>query len=146
MSKIAVVYWSGTGNTELMANCIAEGAKEGGAETEVVSVSGAGDFAADKLGAYDVVAFGCSSQGTEQLEEDAFEPMFAGLEGSLAGKKVALFGSFGWGDGQWMRDWVERCKAAKAVLFDEEGLTVNETPNDEGQEKCRDLGKDLAKW
>ena len=145
MSKIAVVYWSGTGNTELMANCIAEGAKDGGAEVEVVNVTSADDFGADKLGAYDVVAFGCSSQGTEQLEEDAFEPMFAALEDSLSGKKVALFGSFGWGDGQWMRDWADRCKAAKAVLFDD-GLTINETPNDEGQENCRDLGKELAKW
>ena len=145
MSKIAVVYWSGTGNTELMANCIAEGAKGGGAEVEVVNVTSADDFGADKLGAYDVVAFGCSSQGTEQLEEDSFEPMFAGVEGALAGKKVALFGSYGWGDGQWMRDWHERCEAAKANLFDE-GLTINETPNEEGREACKELGKELAKW
>ena len=145
MSKIAVVYWSGTGNTETMANCIAEGAKDAGAEVEVVNVTSAEDFTADQLAAYDVVAFGCSSQGTEQLEEDAFEPMFAALEGNLSGKKVALFGSFGWGDGQWMRDWYERAQAAKAVLFDE-GLTINETPNAEGQDNCRELGKGLAKW
>ena len=142
MSKIAIVYWSGTGNTEIMAQCIAEGAKEAGAETELMTPE---EFSADKVGAYDVLAFGCSSQGTEQLEEDAFEPMFAALENSLSGKKVALFGSFGWGDGQWMRDWADRCKAAKAVLFDD-GLTINETPNDEGQENCRELGKELAKW
>ncbi|MBQ9492112.1 MAG: flavodoxin [Oscillibacter sp.] len=145
MSKIAVVYWSGTGNTELMANCIAEGAKDGGAEVDVVNVTGADDFTPEQFGGYDVVAFGCSSQGTEQLEEDAFEPMFTALEESLSGRKIALFGSFGWGDGQWMRDWAERCKAAKATLFDD-GLTINETPNDEGQENCRDLGKELAKW
>ena len=142
MNKIAIVYWSGTGNTEIMAQSIAEGAKEAGAETEVM---GPDDFSADKMGAYDVVAFGCSSQGTEQLEEDSFEPMFAGVEGALAGKKVALFGSYGWGDGQWMRDWHERCEAAKANLFDE-GLTVNETPNEEGREACRELGRGLAKW
>ena len=145
MSKIAVVYWSGTGNTETMANCIAEGAKDAGADVELVTVSSAEDFTADQLANFDAVAFGCSSQGTEQLEEDAFEPMFAALEGSLAGKKVALFGSYGWGDGQWMRDWNERCVAAKAVMFDE-GLIVNEAPNDEGQENCREMGKALAGW
>ena len=142
MNKIAVVYWSGTGNTETMAQCIAEGAKGAGAEVEVL---GPDDFSADKAGAYDVLAFGCSSQGSEQLEESSFEPMFAGVEGSLAGKKVALFGSYGWGDGQWMRDWHERCEAAKAVLFDE-GLTINEAPDDDGKETCRELGRDLAKW
>ena len=145
MSKIAIVYWSGTGNTETMANCIAEGAQGAGAEVDVINVTGADAFTADQLGAYDAVAFGCSSQGTEQLEEDSFEPMFAALEGSLAGKKVALFGSYGWGDGQWMRDWKERCEAAKAVLFDD-GLTINETPNDEGREDCREMGKALAGW
>ena len=145
MSKIAVVYWSGTGNTEQMANCIAEGAKGAGADVDIFNVTDAGDFTADQMGGYDVVAFGCSSQGTEQLEEEAFEPMFAALEDALSGKKVALFGSYGWGDGQWMRDWNDRCKAAKAVLFDD-GLTVNEAPNDEAQENCRDMGKELAKW
>ncbi|MBR4545069.1 MAG: flavodoxin [Oscillibacter sp.] len=145
MSKIAVVYWSGTGNTEQMANCIAEGAKGAGADVDIFNVTDAGDFTADQMGGYDVVAFGCSSQGSEQLEEAAFEPMFAALEDALSGKKVALFGSYGWGDGQWMRDWNDRCKAAKAVLFDD-GLTVNEAPNDEAQENCRDMGKELAKW
>lgn len=145
MNRIAVVYWSGTGNTETMAECIAEGAKEGGAEVTVISVSGAEDFTVDQLAKYDVVAFGCSSQGSEQLEEGSFEPMFAGVEAFLSGKKVALFGSYGWGDGQWMRDWHQRCEAAKAVLFDE-GLTVNEAPSDEGKDTCRELGRDLAKW
>ena len=145
MSKLAIVYWSGTGNTETMAQCIEEGAKEGGAEVEVVSITDAADFTADRLSAFDAVAFGCSSQGSEQLEESSFEPMFSALEDSLAGKKVALFGSYGWGDGQWMRDWHERCEAARAVLFDE-GLTINEAPNDEGKDACRELGRDLAKW
>ena len=142
MNKIAIVYWSGTGNTEMMAQCIAEGAKEAGAEVEVM---GPEDFSPEKVGAYDVVAFGCSSQGSEQLEEDSFEPMFAAVEGSLTGKKTALFGSYGWGDGQWMRDWHERCEAAKANLFDE-GLTINETPDEDGRETCKEMGKELAKW
>ena len=116
--------------------------KAAGAE---VAVMGPDEFSADKVGEYDVLAFGCSSQGSEQLEEDSFEPMFAGVESALSGKKVALFGSYGWGDGQWMRDWHERCEGAKAVLFDD-GLTINETPDEEGKETCRTMGKDLAKW
>ena len=91
MSKVAIVFWSATGNTETMANCIAEGA---GAAATIVPCA---EMDAAKLGEYDVVAFGCPAMGAEQLEESEFEPMFAGLEGSLNGKKVALFGSYGWG-------------------------------------------------
>ena len=101
---------------------------------------------AAKLGEYDVVAFGCPAMGAEQLEESEFEPMFAGLEGSLNGKKVALFGSYGWGDGQWMRDWCERVKEDGAQLFSDEGLICNETPDDDAQAACRKLGADLANW
>ena len=145
MSKLAVVFWSGIGNTETMANCIAEGAKDAGAEVEVVQINDAADFAPDRVGAFDVIAFGCSSQGSEQLEESSFEPMFAALEDQLSGKKIALFGSYGWGDGQWMRDWHERAAGAKAQLFDEDFI-VNETPDDEAQDNLRALGKDLANW
>ena len=100
MSKVAVVFWSATGNTETMANCVAEGAKG-----TIVPCS---EMNAAKLAEFDAVAFGCPAMGAEQLEESEFEPMFSDLEGSLNGKKIALFGSYGWGDGQWMRDWVER--------------------------------------
>ena len=140
MSKVAIVFWSATGNTETMANCIAEGA---GAAATIVPC---GEMNAAKLGEYDVVAFGCPAMGAEQLEEGEFEPMFASLEGSLNGKKIALFGSYGWGDGQWMRDWCERVKEAGAVLFSEEGLICNETPDDDVQAACRKLGADLAAW
>ena len=105
-----------------------------------------GEMNAAKLGEYDVVAFGCPAMGAEQLEESEFEPMFASLEGSLNGKKIALFGSYGWGDGQWMRDWCERVKEDGAVLFSEEGLICNETPDDDVQAACRKLGADLAAW
>ena len=140
MSKVAIVFWSATGNTETMANCIAEGA---GAAAAIVPC---GEMDAAKLGEYDVVAFGCPAMGAEQLEESEFEPMFASLEGSLNGKKVALFGSYGWGDGQWMRDWCERVKEDGAVLFSEDGLICNETPDDDAQAACRKLGADLAAW
>ena len=84
--------------------------------------------------------------GAEQLEEGEFEPMFSALEGALAGKRIALFGSYGWGDGQWMRDWCARCENANANLYDEEGLIVNEAPSSEAQGACRELGKKLAAW
>lgn len=143
MNKLAIVYWSGTGNTETMANCIADGARESGAE---VAMLPPGEFSAARFSEFGVVAFGCPAMGAEQLEESEFEPMFAGLEGSLNGKKVALFGSYGWGDGQWMRDWCERAKEDGAQLFSDEGLICNETPDDDVQAACRKLGADLANW
>ncbi|MBQ6361095.1 MAG: flavodoxin [Lachnospiraceae bacterium] len=140
MSKVAVVYWSGTGNTQAMAEAVAEGAKEKGAEVSVVE---AAEFTADQVGAYDAIAFGCPAMGDEVLEESEFEPMFADVEASLSGKKIALFGSYGWGDGQWMRDWEERCKAAGAVLA-AESVMANEAPGDEETENCRNLGAALS--
>lgn len=140
MSKVAIVFWSQTGNTETMANCIAEGA---GANATIIPCS---EMNAAKLGEYDVVAFGCPAMGAEQLEESEFEPMFSDLEGSLNGKKVAMFGSYGWGDGQWMREWCSRCEAAGANLYDEAGLIANDSPNEEAREACRELGRKLAAW
>lgn len=143
MSKIAIVYWSGTGNTEAMAKCIAEGVQDGGG---AVSLLAPGEFSADRLEEFSAVAFGCPSMGAEQLEEGEFEPMFAGLESALSGKKLALFGSYGWGDGQWMREWCERCAADGADLYDEEGLICNDAPDADGQAACRELGRRLAAW
>ena len=140
MNKVAIVYWSGTGNTEAMARAIAEGA--GGSAVLLAPA----DFGAADVAAYDVIAFGCPAMGAEQLEESEFEPMFAGLEGSLGGKKIALFGSYGWGSGEWMEQWAARCKEDGAVLYDESGLIVNETPDDEALGRCRDLGRALANW
>ena len=143
MNKVAIIYWSGTGNTEQMAQCVAEGAKGAGAEAELLTPSA---VSAATLDGYDAVAFGCPAMGAEVLEESEFEPMFAGVEGKLKGKKIALFGSYGWGDGQWMRDWCDRCKADGAVVLEEPGLMVNEAPDDAGQESCRELGRQLANW
>ena len=133
--KVAVIYWSGTGNTEQMAQAIAEGA---GADLFAVS-----DFSG-KLDAYDRVAFGCSAMGDEVLEESEFEPFFAEVEGELSGKTIALFGSYGWGDGQWMRDWVDRMEAAGARVLNGEGLICQEVPNDDAIAECKALGKQLA--
>ena len=141
MSKIAVVYWTGTGNTEEMANAIAQGACDAGAEAKAVLVS---DFSADEVGDYDAVAFGCPAMGAEQLEEGEFEPMFADLEGSLSGVKVALFGSYGWGSGQWLEDWCARCKEDGAVMQEEPGVMANEAPDDDAIAACNALGAKLA--
>ena len=140
MSKVAVVYWSATGNTEAMANAVAEGAKSRGAE---VTVFGASDFSADKVSEFDGIAFGCPAMGAEVLEETEFEPMFTSVETSLAGKKVGLFGSYGWGDGQWMRDWKDRCDSAGAALVND-GVMANNAPDEAALDECNDLGAALA--
>lgn len=140
MSKLAVIYWTGTGNTGAMAQAVADGAKGAGAEAELLTVS---EISADAAAAYDKLALGCPAMGAEVLEEGEFEPFFTALEGKLSGKKVALFGSYGWGDGQWMRDWQDRCAAAGAVLCGE-GLTVNEAPDDIALAECTALGKALS--
>ena len=141
MNKVAVIYWSGTGNTETMANAIADGAKEAGAEVSLMSVS---ETNASEAAKFDRLALGCSAMGAEVLGEMEFEPFFTELESNLTGKKVALFGSYGWGDGQWMRDWQERTDNAGAYIVDGEGLKVHETPTDEDLDACKALGKALA--
>ena len=140
MSKVAVVFWSATGNTEAMANAVAEGAKAKGAE---VSVLGAGEFSADKVAEFDAIAFGCPAMGAEVLEETEFEPMFTSVETSLGGKKIGIFGSYGWGDGQWMRDWKDRCDSAGAALVND-GVMANNAPDDAALDECKDLGAALA--
>lgn len=134
--KTAVIYWSGSGNTQAMAEAVAEAA---GADLFNVS-----EFSGN-IDDYDRVAFGCPAMGAEELEESEFEPFFAGVEEKLSGKTIALFGSYGWGDGEWMRSWAERAKAAGAEIIDGEGLIANETPDDEALENCRALGEKLAK-
>ena len=138
--KTAVVFWSGTGNTEAMANAVADGMKDKGAE---VSVLGPSEFTADKVAEFDAIAFGCPAMGNEVLEESEFDPMFTGIESALKDKKIALFGSFGWGDGEWMRNWEDRCKAAGANLVCD-SVTVNESPDGDGIESCKKLGAALA--
>lgn len=141
MSKVAVVYWSGTGNTEAMANAVVEGAKGAGAEVDLIFSD---DFTKDKLGDYDAIAFGCPAMGNEELEESSFEPMFASVENDLGGKKIAIFGSYEWNDGQWMRDWEERAKNTAGTLV-AEGLMAYDNPDEEALSKCKELGAALVK-
>ena len=132
--KTAVIYWSGTGNTEAMAKAVAEGA---GAECFAVS-----EFSGN-VEDYDAIALGCPAMGAEELEESEFEPFFAGIEGKLSGKKIALFGSYGWGSGEWMDDWAERSRNAGADLSCDP-VICNEAPDDEAVSNCKDLGASLA--
>ena len=143
MSKAAVIYWSQTGNTEQMATAIAEGIREGGMECDLLNVA---DTNAGAAAGSDKIALGCPAMGAEVLEEAEFDPFFTELENRLAGRKVALFGSYGWGDGQWMRDWVQRTNDANANIYTDEGLMINETPDEDGLAKCREFGKGFAAY
>lgn len=141
MKKVAVIYWSGTGNTEKMALAVAEGAKSEGAEVEVLEVGKAS--ATDVLKA-DAVALGCPSMGDEILEDFEMEPFVESLEKqNISNKPMVLFGSYDWGDGQWMRDWQERMKNAGVNLL-EDGLIIQNTPDEEGLEQCKMLGKKVG--
>lgn len=124
--KVALVYYSQTGNTEAMANIFAD-ALNGKAEVSIIDPSA---FTSADIPAYDAFAFGCPAMGDEVLEEAVFEPMFEAVEMELAGRRVFLFGSYGWGDGQWMRDWQDRCLADGALLA-AEPVIANEAPDEE---------------
>lgn len=141
MDEIMVVYWSQTGNTEAMAQAVAQGIEEAGKKAVVTEVSGA---SIDALKAASAFALGCPAMGAEVLEESEMEPFVMEVEGFAAGKKIGLFGSYGWGDGQWMRDWTERMVNAGAVVPGGEGVIVQEAPDDEALEACKALGKALA--
>lgn len=136
-----VVYWSGSGNTEAMAEAIGKGIAAAGKEAEVITV---GDASAAELAGEAVFALGCPAMGAEVLEEGEMEPFVAELEGSVSGKTIALFGSYGWGDGEWMRNWVERMQSAGATVLNDEGLICQDSPDADAIAACEALGKQLA--
>ena len=140
MSKIAIVYWSGTGNTESMAYAVSEGAKDAGADTALFT---AAEFSGSQVNEYDAIAFGCPAMGAEELEETEFAPLFQDCKSSLSGKRVALFGSYGWGDGEWMRTWEDECRDCGAVIA-AESVISQETPDEDALQNCRALGAALA--
>lgn len=141
MEKVAIIYWSATGNTEVMAKAIMDGIKKAEQEADLFSVS---ELGSKSLSGYSRLAFGCPSMGAEVLEESEFEPFFTQIEHEIAGKKIALFGSYGWGDGEWMRDWETRVKNDGAVLYGDQGLIINLTPDEAGINKCEEFGRDFA--
>ena len=139
--SISVVYWSGTGNTQAMAEAVAEGIKAAGQEAELLEV---GNADAKIVAAVDALALGCPAMGAEVLEESEMEPFVAELEGKVSGKKILLFGSYGWGDGEWMRSWVERMTAAGAKMAEPEGVIANETPGSDDLDACKAAGAKLV--
>lgn len=140
MSKAAVIFWSQTGNTEQMASAIAEGIREGGMECDLLNVA---DTNPTDAAAYAKIALGCPAMGAEVLEETEFDPFFTDLESKLSGRKVALFGSYGWGDGEWMRTWEEDCGAA-GINRVSDSVICCEAPDDEALAACRALGRKLV--
>lgn len=140
MSKVAVVYWSGTGNTAAMAQAVSDGATGSGAEVNIIP---AAQFTEADVASYDAIAFGCPAMGAEQLEESEFEPMYEAVKGSLSGKKIGLFGSYGWGDGEWMRLWEADAKGVGANLVTDSVL-ANNAPDDDAIAACKSLGTALA--
>lgn len=140
MSKVAIVYYSATGNTEMMANAVADGVRNAGGSADVIDCT---SFSASDISNYDAFAFGCPAMGAEQLEEGSFEPMFSSVETMLNGKKVGLFGSYGWGVGEWMELWAERVMGDGANLINQ-GVIANYAPDAEAVEACNKLGAELA--
>ena len=136
---IPVIYWSGTGNTEAMAKAVAEGIKANGKEAKLLAV---GDASAADVEAAEAIALGCPAMGDEILEEDEMEPFVESIADAVKGKKVVLFGSYDWGDGQWMRDWQERMKGYGADVV-KEGLIANLEPDADALAACKELGKAL---
>lgn len=140
MANIGIIYWSGSGNTEKMADLIAQGVREAGATANCKHVTEASQ---DELDRYDAIAFGSPSMGAEVVEESEMEPFVSSAAPKLKGKKLALFGSYGWGDGEWMRNWSAEMRNAGVHLVDD-GLIVNETPEGESADRCIAYGKQLA--
>ena len=138
--KIAVVYWSSTGNTEAMAQAVIEGARKAGASAELFTAT---EFDGGKVDAFDAIAFGCPAMGAEEREDSEFAPMFESCESRLSGKKIALFGSYGWGDGEWMRTWEDTCRNDGASLVCD-SVICQEAPDDDALNACRSLGEALA--
>lgn len=141
MEKVYIIYWSQSGNTQAMANAIGEGVKEAGKEPILLLPSEAN---INDLKDKPAFALGCPAMGAEVLEELEMEPFVTEVEKIVSGKKVALFGSYGWGDGQWMRDWVDRMSAANSSVIGGEGVIAHEAPDEEDILKCKELGKTLA--
>ena len=139
MSKIAIVYWSGTGNTEAMADLVAQGVRAKGGEARVIQAS---DFDAASVDDYDAFAFGCPAMGDEDLEDSEFEPMYDEVEPLLGDKKVVLFGSYEWNEGEWMEKWEQRAEEAGVNVLD--AVAAYDYPDDDASAECLRAGSLLA--
>ena len=139
--SISVLYWSGTGNTQAMAEAIAKGIEAAGQEAKILTFAEANP---EEVLTEQAFALGCPSMGAEELEDMEVEPFVSKIEGSISGKKILLFGSYGWGDGEWMREWEERMKTAGAIIVKDAGVIANEAPDEEAVAALKEAGKELA--
>ena len=139
MSKVAVVFWSGTGNTEAMADLVAQGVKEAGGDASLIQIS---DFDESQIDDFDAFAFGCPAMGDEELEDTEFLPVYDIVEPLLGDKKVVLFGSYDWNDGEWMELWEQRAQDAGVNVVD--SLIAKDYPDDEASAGCVRVGKLLV--
>lgn len=140
MSNINIIYWSGTYNTKTMAELIRDGILEANKEAKLNKVS---DISLEAALASDILVLGCPAMGDEVIQQSEMEPFVESIENALEGKKVVLFGSYGWGDGKWMEDWKERMKA-KGAEIPFEPLIVEYSPSGDDEKACIDLGKQIA--
>ncbi len=138
--KAAVVYWSGTGNTEAMASAVLEGMTSAGAEAKLYT---AAEFGADLLDGLEAIAFGCPAMGSEQLEETEFEPMWDSIKDKLGGKKISLFGSYSWAEGEWMENW-KNDAAASGIELSYEPIICYEAPDADMLSRLSEMGRSLA--
>lgn len=142
MKDVYVVYWSSTGNTQAMAQAVAEGIDSAGGHGIVMEVS---SIEAGSLKDVESFALGCPAMGAEVLEESEMEPFVEQVEAFASGKTIGLFGSYDWGDGEWMREWTERMTNAGAKVVGGEGVISNNAPDEDGLAACRNLGAELVK-
>ena len=138
MSKVAIVFWSGTGNTEAMAELVREGVESAGGEAELIQ---AAEFGVEQVTEFGAFAFGCPAMGAEELEGSEFEPMWDSVEPALSGHRVALFGSYDWGTGEWMDLWLERAESAGIEVVDT--VIANLAPEGAEAAACKELGASL---
>ncbi|AKA68053.1 flavodoxin [Clostridium scatologenes] len=141
MKNVVIIYWSGTGNTEAMATGVMDGAKSENVNVRLLNV---GEAKVEDVLKADAVALGCPSMGSEQLEESEMEPFIESISDAIEGKDTALFGSYGWGNGEWMTDWQERMESYGARVI-EDGFIINNEPDEDGIKKCKELGELLAR-
>lgn len=141
MAQVVIAYWSASGNTEAMAAMVAKGVEAAGGTAKVVEME---QISASDLEKEAVFALGCPAMGDEVLEETVVEPFVAEVEKFASGRKIGLFGSYGWGDGEWMRNWVEQMQSAGAEVLGGEDAICTDSPDDEAEAKLLDLGRKLA--
>lgn len=141
MAEVKIIFWSGTGNTAAMAEMIAKGVTEAGADPAIIPFE---NITPDSLADDPAYALGCPSMGAEQLEESVVDPFVEELLGTVSGKKILLFGSYGWGDGEWMRNWTEQMTGAGAEMIEPEGVICNEAPDSEAEAALNAAGRALA--